>query len=566
MRKSDLLWLIVALIVVGCSPVASNSTSAPVAPAPRAESHRVVIALKTEPAGIASRGMVMTSETPSSPGFLFNAVLTQVDERGAPQPQLAEALPKLNTGSWEVLPDGRMETTYRLKPNLTWHDGAPLTAEDFVFAWRVYTTPEIAAAQAPPVSLMQEVSASDNRTLLIRWSQTYAEADAVAGGRYGLPPLPRHILEEPFKQASGGFEAFVNHPYWSTQFVGAGPYRVEQWEVGSHIDATAFAGYVLGQPALEKIRLIAIGDPSAAVARILAGEVDLAVENVFGLEQARLLTNQWPEGRVYQVPTNSRYAAAQFKTEYASPAQQDLRVRRALMHAADRAALSEALVGAPAVAHTTTGPGVEYFDAVERAVTKYPFDLRLAQEQLSQAGYSRSGDAYVDASGKSLSVELWAYAGASGDSEVAILSDAWKRAGFEVSGYLIPPARAQDLELVSTHPGLRIDQTPFEGDTPMAKAFSGRIATAANRWSGSNRGGYASPEFDRLLNEFQMALERTKRGEAAVRAFKFLSDDLPLLPLYYSPRPVAVTNSLRGVNQGPRDVAWNQITQWSWSR
>jgi peptide/nickel transport system substrate-binding protein len=81
-----------------------------------------------------------------------------------------------------------METTYHLKPNLTWHDGAPLSAEDFVFAWKVYSTPEFGVATSPPIGLMEEVVAPDARTLLIRWRQPYpdaAESNAHVGALQG---------------------------------------------------------------------------------------------------------------------------------------------------------------------------------------------------------------------------------------------------------------------------------------------------------------------------------------------------------------------------------------------
>jgi len=61
---------------------------------------------------------------------LFNAGLAINDGQGVPRPYLGEALPELKTPSWQVLPDGRMETTYRLRSGLTWHDGTPLTADN----------------------------------------------------------------------------------------------------------------------------------------------------------------------------------------------------------------------------------------------------------------------------------------------------------------------------------------------------------------------------------------------------------------------------------------------------
>ena len=46
---------------------------------------------------------------------IFNADLALIDDEGNPRPYLAESLPRLNTDTWRVFPDGRMETTYRLK-------------------------------------------------------------------------------------------------------------------------------------------------------------------------------------------------------------------------------------------------------------------------------------------------------------------------------------------------------------------------------------------------------------------------------------------------------------------
>src|SRR4029453_477658 len=90
---------------------------------------------------------------------VLNANLTFIDERGLPQPFLAEGIPQLGTDAWQVFPDGRMETVFRLKTNLTWHDGQPLTAEDYVFAWRVYATSELGVVENAGFRLIEEVGA-----------------------------------------------------------------------------------------------------------------------------------------------------------------------------------------------------------------------------------------------------------------------------------------------------------------------------------------------------------------------------------------------------------------------
>ena len=79
-------------------------------------------------------------------------------------------------------------------------DGQPLSADDFVFAWQVYTSPAFGLASAAPQGLMEEVLAPDDRTLTIRWRQTYPGAASMADGtQVGFQALPRHVLEDQFR-------------------------------------------------------------------------------------------------------------------------------------------------------------------------------------------------------------------------------------------------------------------------------------------------------------------------------------------------------------------------------
>jgi peptide/nickel transport system substrate-binding protein len=68
---------------------------------------------------------------------LVNSGLTVQGARGPLEPRLAEAVPTTDNGMWRVFPDGRMETTWKLRPNIRWHDGVPLTADDLVFTTTV---------------------------------------------------------------------------------------------------------------------------------------------------------------------------------------------------------------------------------------------------------------------------------------------------------------------------------------------------------------------------------------------------------------------------------------------
>src|SRR5206468_5092435 len=94
----------------------------------------LVTVVRVEPTSLASRPVTFAGADVAFVVRVFNAELDTVDGQGDARPYLAEALPQLNSDTWRVFPDGTMETSYRLKPNLTWHDGAPLTADDFAFA------------------------------------------------------------------------------------------------------------------------------------------------------------------------------------------------------------------------------------------------------------------------------------------------------------------------------------------------------------------------------------------------------------------------------------------------
>src|SRR5205823_14695881 len=124
---------LIAILALGAAAPGTprQDTAAPGAVQPERQSKALVMAVRYEPASLASKPLRESGSGVSSTTRLFNAELDLEDGHGTVRPYLAEALPELNSDTWRVLPDGRMETAYKLKPDLTWHDGTPLSAEDF---------------------------------------------------------------------------------------------------------------------------------------------------------------------------------------------------------------------------------------------------------------------------------------------------------------------------------------------------------------------------------------------------------------------------------------------------
>jgi peptide/nickel transport system substrate-binding protein len=209
----------------------------------------------------------------------FNASLFLVDGEGTTRPYLAASIPQLNTDSWVVHPDGRMEVTYQLRSNLTWHDGTRLTADDFAFAYQVYASPAPGMFPTTPQNLMEGVTVRDPRTFVISWSKPYPEAAIFPFGEF--EPLPRHILEEAFKTVeadSSQQEGFRTNPYFSGKFVGAGPYRLDRWEPGTELVGTAFEGHALGRPKINRFIVRIMPYENSVLSNLLYGTVTIGGE------------------------------------------------------------------------------------------------------------------------------------------------------------------------------------------------------------------------------------------------------------------------------------------------
>ncbi|MPZ15630.1 MAG: hypothetical protein GEU73_14615 [Chloroflexi bacterium] len=566
-RQGAVLLILGAILVNACGPGAA-------APATRQASGEPPIAATTSGRTmVISTRVEVTSLSPApfwqrrftflSTPRLFNADLTLLDQRGDPHPYLAEALPQLNTDTWRVFPDGQMETTYRLKPNLTWHDGTPLTAEDFVFAWRLLTSPELGTPTSQPHGLMEQVIAPDSRTMVIRWRQPYPDAGTLTVGFF--EPMPRHILEQSFHQDTP--DAFLSLPFWTRDYVALGPYRVDRWEPGTSIEGTAFDGHALGRPKIDRIRLLFLGDPNTVLANLLAGTVHVAIESSIRYQQADILQREWAPrngGTALLWPSLWRSIQVQVRPEYANPpVLTDVRVRTAVAHALDRDAMQEAVVGGHgAVTDTIISPLASYYPEVERAVTKHPYDSTRAEQLMREVGYLRGGDGIFVRGGERFVADLQVLTGAQQEVELPLLGSQLRQAGFDVQESVIPAVQAQNAELQATLPAF-FAGGGASGERALPNFHRNAIPKAENRWAGRNYSGWSSPEYDRLAESFLSTLPRPERIQQIVQMAKILSDELPAIPYYFSPDGVAFVAELTGPQVVVPDVAttWN-IHEW----
>lgn len=558
--------LLGSLAAAGCQGAGATAGPGALGSEPVAPQHVLRIVTNDLPNNFSLRPLAggggATGVAEASAAYLLNATLAVADEHARTSPYLAETLPQLDTNSWQLLPDGTMETTYRLKGNLIWHDGSPLTADDFVFAWQVYATPEYGVDRSVPIRYISSVDAPDSRTVVIHWKQRYVDAGRL---QESFPALPRHILEP--EQRQGTAEKILNSSFWNASYLGAGPYKLDSFEPGVSIEVSAFDAHVLGRPKINRVNIRGIPDINTALAAVLAGEVDFG-NDLFRAEEGLVLERDWVStgaGVVLWEPLGSRTLNFQFRPELAQPAEiaTDVRVRRALAHAIDKRESFDVVTGGHGImVDTRTLPGEEYQPLVDREVTKYPYDPRRAVQLLVEAGFTQApAGQWQTPRGGPAELPIW-YTGGSSlfERENLIIVDQLKRFGFEATSNLFPSSgSSQDrAQLPGMHAVGSADPTGYR---------SIFIPTPENRWTGANRGAYSNPELDRVGSALDMAIAPAEIIQLTIQLEKLVSSDLPGIFLYYHSRAWVHIASLKGPKVRQAVVAGHPlrtIYQWEW--
>jgi peptide/nickel transport system substrate-binding protein len=423
-------------------------------------------------------------------------------------------------------------------------------------------------AGQPPWPAISDVAAPDPRHIVVHWKLPFPDADTLATkSSSAFPPLPRHILETVFDQIStSGRDAFDNHPYWGAQYVGAGPYRVQRWETGTFIDAVRFDQYALGAAKIPRIELRFSADQNVVIASLLAGAAHVATDSSIS-KAPEALTQQWGQSRagaVFQAPSSLRYMGFQLRAEVANPrAILDARVRKAVAHAVDKAAVNEAIyAGLGVYADTPVWEGSAWGEALDSSIPTYPLDPRATESLMNQAGFTKGSDGFYRGQDGRLSLEVATTEGADNVREMLVYADRLAAAGLSVEQRALPAAQAQNGQVRSSFPSMQITGIGM-GEQALNGLASSQISTADNKWTGGNVNGWSSAAFDALLDGFNTTLNRSERVLLVRHMLRVFADELPMVALFFNAQPFAYVKELRGpAPTAPEsNLAWN-IHEW----
>lgn len=532
-----------AMVLAGCTPTDTGGQRQPGQPRAPSGPKTITMAIH-EPIDVLSGGG--GGNIGSELGNTFNASLTYYDPSGTLLPKLAEKIPSIFDGDWKTSPDGSMEVTWKLKPNLKWHDGTSLTAQDFAFAVRMFKDRGSPFSVPRSIRFVDETATPDDQTLVLRYRSVFNGA-AVANVN-DFPVVPRHLLTDLYEQQ--GIEAVANSPVWITEWVGMGPFRVTGHAPGIQLEGEAFADYVLGRPQIDRIIVKIILDVRTMVANLLAGELDAVGTGPMEAADAAVLKQQWEQAGRGTVGVNQnrlRQVQLQFR-DPSLPWASDVRVRQAALHLIDRQAIVDSIIhGLTSVADVALLPGNPLYGQLERrGIPKYPFDRGRGERLLDEAGWPRGADGVRrNASG---TVLTWnpAVSGEPDLPEVLVFVDGFRAAGIASEPDLIPDSLGSTDKNMRRATAHSITRSAGVDHSYWDRFLPSQISSQDSRWRGSNTGGYTNPTFDALFDQWRVALDSNARSEREVEMHKLLLDQLAYLPLFYNVDIFAYRKGLTG--------------------
>ncbi|HZT05593.1 MAG TPA: peptide ABC transporter substrate-binding protein [Chloroflexota bacterium] len=559
MRRVGIAVVFLLGAIMGCgSPLPTSSGIPSNASATVGQSKRIVAAIRGDPFTIADSinaaggGRVAGVRDVE---LLVNSGLGLVDHDGALRPLIASTVPTLENGAWQLVPDGSMRTTWKLRPEAVWHDGAPVTSADLVFTTKVAMDKSLTIAQDTGYGYVESVEAPDAQTVTVVWKKPFIEADTLFSrtDRSRILPMPSHILEESYKDDPANF---LQLPYWSQEFVGTGPFTMSSWVVGSHMVLHANDRFVLGRPHIDEIEVKFLWDTNVIVANVLSGAVDLTLGEGLSVEQAIMAREQWHEGHV-EVPLETMTGLWPQFINPDPPVVADVRFRRALLHALDRQQIVDVFLGGLVpVADSFISPKAPDYSQIQPSVVQYPYDQRTAIDLIQSTGYTRGPeDFFVDPTGRKLSVELRTTAHELREKLLFVLADSWKAVGVGMDPIVIPRQRAADREYRATSLSFDFRFNPPE----VTRYHSSQIPLPENGYRGNNSARYSSPELDALLERYVVTIPKSERVSLLAQIIHHMTDQLVVMPLFHDAEPVLIGNRLVNVGskRGDSLQGWN---------
>lgn len=450
--------------------------------------------------------------------------------------------------SWTATPD-KTTWTFHMRDHV-WSDGVPVTAQDFVFAWRRLLDPKIAAPYAyylyivknaetintgakPPQSL--GIEAIDDKTLVVHLNQPAPYLPEWLTHQTTWP-VPRHVVLK-----------FGNDWAKPEHYVCNGPYIFKEWLFNDHLTMVKNPRfYDASNVRIETVNYYPISDAQLALKMMIAGELDTQ-ETIPITEIDWLRKNMAPTlsldpylGNAYVV---FNFLGAKFR---------DRRLREAMSLAYDREAVTEKIIrlGDPPAYAFVPGGVANYPGGAFLRFKSVPYAKRLetAKTLMSEMGFGPSHH---------LRTSYTTFATPDARRTAAALQSLMHQIYIDVDVTNVDPATY--YRSLANHE-FELAASAWIGDFNDATTFLDLLETG----NGNNYGSYTNPAFDRLYARAKQEPDLKKRGKLMAQAEQIALDDDAIIPTRFRLTGNLVQPYVKGWRSEKPNLRNFHRTRWLW--
>jgi peptide/nickel transport system substrate-binding protein len=471
---------------------------------------------------------------------------------------LADIGPSLNTvgdvgftprlsDRWSWAPDS-MSVSFHINPRARWHDGAPVSAEDVRYTFRLVKDTSFASPLSSNLENIDSVSVVDSLVARVWFHQRTPDAFFKAASPVAI--LPSHLL----KTTS---PALLRESAFSRVPVGSGRFRFSAWEHGARIVLKADSSNYRGRPNADRVIWLVSADYPAAALRFLGGNadfLDVVKPELFAQVKAKGADVVVSKGSLDYgyVAFNLRNA----KNSGPNPIFGDRETRRALVMAVDRSALVRSVFDTLGlVAH---GPATRIL-ATSDTTIGLPYDPERASRTLDSLGWRRGTNGMRSRDNEPLAFSLMVSNSSAVRMKFAVLlQEQWRRAGANV--------RLEPIDVNAF--GARMDARKFESlinawhIDPTPSSVKEEWASSEIRRGGYNATSYRNPAFDAVIDSALKEMNAARSAALYRRSYRILTDDAPVMWVYELRNAQGVSKRIHptGIRA---DAWWANLADWS---
>lgn len=421
--------------------------------------------------------------------------------------------------SWES-DDGKV-WRFKLRKDVKWSNGEPVTAQDFVYSWQRLVDPNTAS----PYASYLEYAHVENVTDIINGKKSPTELGVKAVGddifevtlTESIPYLDKlvgHIVLAPVHRAT--VEKFGNQWTNSKNFVGNGAYKLKDWVVNERIVLERNPEYWNNdKTVIEEVTLLAITSENSAVNRYRSGEIDMTL--TIPVELFSKLKKELPK----DVKITPYLCTYYYEINNQMPPFDDARVRTAVKLALNNQIITNKVVGqGQQPAYGFTPPFINDMDAIEPEWFQLEQTERneMAKKLLEEAGYNHSNPLTfkllynTSESHKKVAIAAASILKQNAGINMQLENQEWK---------IFLDSRQQ-----GTH---QIARGGWCADYNEPTTFLNIMLSN----SSNNSSHYKSPEFDQVIKDAVTAKSVDDRMKAYQKAEQILDKDSVIIPIYY---------------------------------